>query len=107
VVSLGRPGREARDDQAARAPPRRALARRLGPHAVVFSLGDVPSRQWLVARRYRLPLATRAAREADGVAVASEVARDAFRRYLLREPAIVAPGDAASFEALYASAGER
>jgi len=65
------------------------LARRLGGPPVVFSLARTPTREWLVARRYRLAIAVRAAADADACSVQSDDAAQAFRRYLLCDPAVV------------------
>jgi hypothetical protein len=75
------------------------LARRLGGPPVLFSLASPPTREWLVARRYRLAIAVKAAAEADACSVQSDDAAQAFRRYLLREPAVVAEPE--SYRELY------
>jgi glycosyltransferase involved in cell wall biosynthesis len=67
-------------------------ARRAGGPPVAFSFHGVPVRQYLVARRRRLELVTTAAREADAVSVLSEAAARPYRRYLLRDPAILPGG---------------
>ncbi|MEA2386013.1 MAG: phosphatidyl-myo-inositol alpha-mannosyltransferase [Thermoleophilaceae bacterium] len=67
-------------------------ARRLGGPPVVFSAMGVPTRRYLVWRRYRLGMQLEAAREAAAVSVLSEAAAEAFRRYLLRTPEVVPPG---------------
>ena len=75
------------------------LARRLGGAPVLFSLASPPTREWLVARRYRLAIAVRAAGEADACSVPSPEAALAFRRYLLREPTLA--GEPRSYRELY------
>jgi hypothetical protein len=69
--------------------------------ACVVSVPETPSRRWLVAHRYRLPMMLRAAAGAAVLTVASEDAVDPCRRYLLREPVVLAPTDAGRIEALY------
>jgi len=75
------------------------LARRLGGPPVIFSLARTPTRAWLVARRYRLAIAVKAAAEADACSAPSAEAAVAFRRYLLREPTVV--GEPESYRKLY------
>jgi hypothetical protein len=75
------------------------IARRLGGPPVLFSLARAPTREWLVARRYRLAIAVRAAAEADACSVPSDAAAVAFRRYLLRKPNVVAEPE--SYRQLY------
>ena len=67
-------------------------ARRLGGPPVVFSAMGVPTRRYLVWRRYRLGMHLEAAREAAAVSVLSDAAAEGFRRYLLRTPEVVPPG---------------
>jgi phosphatidylinositol alpha-mannosyltransferase len=67
-------------------------ARRLGGPPVVFSAMGVPTRRYLVWRRYRLGMHVKAAREAAAVSVLSQAAAEEFRRYLLRVPEVVPPG---------------
>ena len=67
-------------------------ARRLGAPPVVFSLNGIPTRQGLVARRYRMPILLSAAAEAAARTVLSRAAAVPFRRYLLHEPEIVPGG---------------
>ena len=66
-------------------------ARALGGPPVVYSFIGIPTREWAVAHRYRLPMATKAVDEAAAVTVLSEAAAQPFRRYLLREPEVL-PG---------------
>ena len=66
-----------------------ATARRV---PFVFSMNGIPARQFLVARRYRLPLLQRAVEAAKHVTVLSEAAAEPFERYLLRRPEIVPGG---------------
>ena len=68
----------------------------------VVSLAETPSRRWLVAQRYRLPMLLRAAAGAAAVTVPSEAGVDPCRRYLLREPVVAADGE--SLDRLYAQA---
>jgi glycosyltransferase involved in cell wall biosynthesis len=67
------------------------LRRRGGP-PVVATLHGIPTRRYLVARRYRLEMLRAIAAGADECTVLSEAAADRFRRYLLREPRVLAPG---------------
>jgi glycosyltransferase involved in cell wall biosynthesis len=67
------------------------LARRAGGPPFAFSIHGVPTREYLVARRYRLELIQRAIASAAAVTVLSEAAAEPVRRYLLVEPEIV-PG---------------
>jgi glycosyltransferase involved in cell wall biosynthesis len=67
------------------------LARRLGGPPFVFSIHGIPTREYLVARRYRLEAITAAIHAADAVTVLSEAAAEPVRRYLLVEPEIL-PG---------------
>ena len=67
-------------------------ARRLGGPPVVFSAMGMPTRRYLVWRRYRLGMHLEAAREAAGVSVLSQAAAEEFHRYLLRTPEVVPPG---------------
>jgi phosphatidylinositol alpha-mannosyltransferase len=67
------------------------LRRRGGP-PVVASLHGIPTRAYLVARRYRLDMLRVIAAGADECTVLSEAAADRFRRYLLREPRVLPPG---------------
>lgn len=68
------------------------LARRLGGPRVVCSFHGIPTRSFLVTRRYRLEIMQRIAREADAVSVLSEAAAEPYRRYLLRDPEILPGG---------------
>jgi phosphatidylinositol alpha-mannosyltransferase len=67
-------------------------ARAAGGPPVAFSFHGVPVRQYLVARRRRLEIVSTAVREADAASVLSEAAARPFRRYLLRDPAILPGG---------------
>ena len=67
-------------------------ARRLGGPPVAFSFHGIPTRPYLVARRHRLEMITRAVEGAAACTVLSEAAARPFRRYLLREPAVIPPG---------------
>jgi len=66
-------------------------ARALGGPPVVYSFIGIPTREWAVAQRYRLPMVIEAVEEAAAVTVLSEAAAEPFRRFLLREPTVV-PG---------------
>lgn len=65
---------------------------RVGRAPVVYSMNGIPARQFLVARRYRLPMIEAAVRGAAEVTVLSEAAAEPFRRYLGRDPAVVPGG---------------
>jgi phosphatidylinositol alpha-mannosyltransferase len=67
-------------------------ARALGGPPVVYSKLGIPTRSYLVARRYRLPMNLSLAREAAECSVLSEAAAEPFRRYLLRDPEVIPPG---------------
>jgi glycosyltransferase involved in cell wall biosynthesis len=67
-------------------------ARRLGGPPVVFSPTGIPTRRYLVGRRYRMRMNTEAAREAAACSVNSRAAAEPFARYLLREPEVIPPG---------------
>ncbi|HEY8467030.1 MAG TPA: glycosyltransferase family 4 protein [Solirubrobacterales bacterium] len=74
-------------------------ARERGGPPVVATNHGVPTREYLVARRYRLDMQLRIAREADECTVLSEAAARPYRRYLLRDPVILPGGVlAAEFE---------
>ena len=72
---------------------------------VVYTCHDVPTREFMVERRYRLELLLAVIRGAASVTVTSEQEADAFCRYLLRPPALVVLDDAdeaaAAFGAIY------
>ena len=67
-------------------------ARRLGGPPVVCTLHGTPTREYLVARRYRLEMLRTVSAKAAALAVGSEAAARACRAYLLRDPAVIAPG---------------
>jgi phosphatidylinositol alpha-mannosyltransferase len=67
-------------------------ARERGGPPVVATNHGVPTREYLVARRYRLDMQLRIAREADECTVLSEAAARPYRRYLLRDPVILPGG---------------
>lgn len=67
-------------------------ARRIGGPPVVASLHGVPTRAYLVARRFRLEMLRETVRRADECTVLSEAAAAPFRRYLFREPVILPGG---------------
>jgi phosphatidylinositol alpha-mannosyltransferase len=73
-----------------------ALARPLGGPRYVFAIHGVPTRQYLVSKRYRLEMLKRATLQAGAVTVLSEAAAEAARRYLLLEPRVVPGGVAAA-----------
>jgi phosphatidylinositol alpha-mannosyltransferase len=58
----------------------------------VFSIHGIPTREYLVARRYRLEMLTRAIGAAGELTALSEAAAEPVRRYLLREPVVVPGG---------------
>jgi phosphatidyl-myo-inositol alpha-mannosyltransferase len=66
--------------------------RRRGGPPVVATLHGIPTRRYLVARRYRLEMLRSIAAGADECTVLSDAAADRFRRYLLRDPRVLAPG---------------
>ena len=67
-------------------------ARSLGGPPVVYSKLGIPTREDLVARRYRLQMNLELAREAAACSVLSDAAAEPFRRYLLRDPEVIPPG---------------
>jgi len=67
-------------------------ARGLGGPPVVYSMMGIPTRPYLVARRYRMAMNLEVARDAAACSVLSQAAADPFRRYLLREPEVIPPG---------------
>ena len=69
-----------------------ALMRERGGPPFVFSIHGIPTRQYLVARRYRLEMLARAVRAAGELTALSAAAAGPVRRYLLREPVIVPGG---------------
>jgi glycosyltransferase involved in cell wall biosynthesis len=69
-----------------------ALAHRLGGPPFVFTIHGIPTRPYLVARRYRLEMLRRAIEAAAAVTVGSEAAARPLRDYALCEPVIVPPG---------------
>ncbi len=66
-------------------------ARRFGGPPVVASLHGIPTRAWLVRRRYRLEMIERVARKAEAVSVLSQAAASVYERYFARRPQIL-PG---------------
>ena len=69
-----------------------ARLRRRGGPPVVATLHGIPTREYLVARRYRLQMLRTVAAEADECTVLSEAAARPFRRYLFRDPRVLPPG---------------
>ena len=67
-------------------------ARAAGGPPVVYSKMGIPTRRYLVGRRYRMAMNLELAREAAACSVLSQAAAEPFRRYLLREPAVIPPG---------------
>jgi phosphatidyl-myo-inositol alpha-mannosyltransferase len=67
-------------------------AQRRGGPPVVFSFMGIPIRRYLVARRYRLEMLRATVDHAAAVTVLSEAAAEPFRRYLLRDPAVLPVG---------------
>lgn len=67
-------------------------ARTVGGPPVVMTLHGIPTREYLVARRYRLQMIEAAVAGAAECSVLSEAARARFRRYLLRDPRILPGG---------------
>ena len=82
-------------------------ARELGGPPVVYSNMGIPTRKYLVSRRYRLPMHVELARSATACTVLSEAAADPFRRYLQREPEVVPPGVATDEFAVEAERAEQ
>jgi phosphatidylinositol alpha-mannosyltransferase len=75
-----------------------ARARQHGGPPLICTLHGVPTREYLVARRYRLEMLRTVAAEAAAIAVGSEAAARACRTYLLCDPEVIAPGvDADAF----------
>jgi len=66
--------------------------RRRGGAPVVATVHGIPTRQYLVARRYRLEMLRNVAAGADECSVLSAAAAEPFRRYLLREPRVLPGG---------------
>ena len=81
-----------------------ALARHRGGPPFVFTMHGLPTREYLVARRYRLEMLRRVVARAELCTVGSEAAARPFRRYLFRDPEVVHPGIRA---ADFAAAAER
>lgn len=82
-------------------------ARRLGGPPVVCTLHGVPTREYLVARRYRLEMLRTVVAGAAAIAVGGEGARRACRDYLLHDPVVISPGvdaDAFAIETMRAEA---
>lgn len=70
-----------------------------GGPPVAYSKMGIPTRPYLVARRYRMAINLELARRAAGCSVLSEAAAEPFRRYLLRDPAVIPAGvHCAAFE---------
>ena len=67
-------------------------ARAAGGPPVVYSKMGIPTRPYLVGRRYRMAMNLELARDAAACSVLSEAAADPFRRYLLRDPEVIPPG---------------
>jgi phosphatidylinositol alpha-mannosyltransferase len=82
-------------------------ARELGGPPVVYSNMGIPTRKYLVSRRYRLPIHAELARAATTCTVLSEAAAEPFRRYLQRNPEVVPPGVATGEFAVEAERAER
>ncbi len=69
-----------------------ALLRERGGPPFTFSVHGIPTRGYLVARRYRLEMLTKVARCAGELTVLSGAAAEPVRRYLLRDPMVVPGG---------------
>ena len=67
-------------------------ARRLGGPPVVFTMHGIPTRAYLVARRYRLEMLQATIAGASSCTVGSAAAARPFRAYLGREPDVIPPG---------------
>jgi glycosyltransferase involved in cell wall biosynthesis len=73
-------------------------ARQHGGPPVVATFHGIPTREYLVARRHRLAMASRVAAGADECTVLSEAAARPYGTYLFRAPRVLPPGvDLASF----------
>jgi glycosyltransferase involved in cell wall biosynthesis len=81
-------------------------ARRAGGPPVAFSFHGTPTREHLVARRYRLEMMQSVVAEAAATSVLSKAAAELFRRYLLREPHVLPGGVIASDYAVDAPRAE-
>ena len=68
------------------------LARRFGGPPVIATMHGVPTREYLVARRYRLEMIHATVRRAEACTVLSEAAARPYRRYLFREPTVLPAG---------------
>jgi Glycosyltransferase Family 4 len=75
--------------------------RGLGGPPVLFTLPWAPTRQWLLAARWRLAIVREAAERSAAVTVLSQDDAERFERYLLRRPEVVPDGAAARYEVLY------
>ena len=64
----------------------------MGGPPYVFSFNGIPTRLYLVVRRYRLEMLTTAIRHAARVAVLSDAAAGCLRRHLLHDPVVLPPG---------------
>jgi len=69
-----------------------AQAHRVGGPPVIFSFHGIATREYLVARRYRLEMLRSAVERSAATTVLSEAAAEPFRRYLLRSPSILPGG---------------
>jgi glycosyltransferase involved in cell wall biosynthesis len=67
-------------------------AGRFGGPPLVFSFHGMPTREHLVARRYRLEMLQEVVSKGAASCVLSEAVADPFRRYLLREPEVLPGG---------------
>ncbi len=81
-----------------------AVARRHGGPPFVFTMHGIPTREYLVARRYRLDILERVIAGSAISTVGSEAAARPFRRYLFASPQVVHPG---LFADRFASAVDR
>lgn len=67
-------------------------ARRRGGPPLAVTYTGIPTRAYLVARRYRLEMNLSVVREAGACSVLSDAAAEPFGRYLLRSPEVIPPG---------------
>jgi hypothetical protein len=82
-----------------------AQARRFGGPPFAYTFAGQLTREWLVERHYRLEMMLATAAVALACFVEDEATAGAFRRYLLRDPEVLAPGaDAGVYEAAYSGA---
>lgn len=87
--------------------PPDALAARLAGAAVVFTCVEELRRENVADGRLRLRLLRLAVEESAAVSAADDAAGAGLRRWMAVEAPILAPGDAAAWERVYAQAARR